>query len=316
VAGYEAFYDASCKGVLATKEILARIMKDCIKEFRNCKIKDIIEKYIESDPLISKVPLNAYDNVTDAGRIVGMTTEDKSITEGTVTFDIKFLATTPEGEELIIDIEAQNKFNLNYLLEYRGPYYCARMVCGQYGTLFTNSEYGKLRRVVSIWICPYPTKKLRGAIGRTRNLIDFEMQDGTIETMEYNGLMSIVLVCLGKRSDNACLTDLLEVLLSSKVDPEEKIKILEEKYSIPMTVELEEEVINMCNLSEGVKEIGREEGIEIGMELGREEGREENTIASIKKLMKNLKLSLEQAMNTLEIPDADRLYYANALKGK
>jgi hypothetical protein len=118
--------------------------------------------------------------------------------------------------------------------------------------------------------------------------------------MEYNGLMSIVLVCLGKRSDEACLTDLLEVLLSSKVDPEEKLKILEEKYSIPMTVELEEEVINMCNLSEGVKEIGREE----------------NTIASIKKLMKNLKLSLEQAMNTLEIPEADRLYYANAINGK
>jgi hypothetical protein len=171
VAGYEAFYDASCKGVLSTREILARIMKYGMKEFRNCTIKDIIEKYIESDPLISKVPLNAYDKVTDAGRIFGMTTEDKSITEGTVTFDIKFLATTPEGEELIIDIEAQNKFNLNYLLEYRGPYYCARMVCGQYGTVFTNGEYHKLRRVVSIWICPQPTKKLRGAIGKLWNIM-------------------------------------------------------------------------------------------------------------------------------------------------
>jgi predicted transposase YdaD len=68
----------------------------------------------------------------------------------------------------------------------------------------------------------------------------------------------------------------------------------------------------MCNLSEGV----RDEGIAIGLERGREEGREENTIASIKNLMKNLKLSLEQAMNTLEIPDADRLDYANAINGE
>jgi predicted transposase YdaD len=67
----------------------------------------------------------------------------------------------------------------------------------------------------------------------------------------------------------------------------------------------------MCNLSEGVKQIGREEGIEIGLEIGRE-----NTIVSIKNLMKNLKLSLEQAMYALDIPEADKAYYANAINGK
>jgi hypothetical protein len=56
----------------------------------------------------------------------------------------------------------------------------------------------------------------------------------------------------------------------------------------------------MCNLSKGVKDEGRREG----------------NILSIKNLMKNLKLSLDQAMDTLEIPDADRLYYANAINGK
>jgi predicted transposase YdaD len=63
----------------------------------------------------------------------------------------------------------------------------------------------------------------------------------------------------------------------------------------------------MCNLSEGV----RDEGIEIGLERGREE-----KVLLIKNLMKNLKLSFDQAMNTLEIPAADRLYYANAINGK
>jgi hypothetical protein len=32
--------------------------------------------------------------------------------------------------------------------------------------------------------------------------------------------------------------------------------------------------------------------------------------------MKNLKLSIDQAMNALDIPEADRAYYANAINGK
>jgi hypothetical protein len=67
-------------------------------------------------------------------------------------------------------------------------------------------------------------------------------------------------------------------------------------------------VSNMCNLSEGV----RDEGIEIGMERGVKVG----NIASIKNLMETLKLSMQQAMDALKIPDADRAYYANAINGK
>jgi predicted transposase YdaD len=120
--------------------------------------------------------------------------------------------------------------------------------------------------------------------------------------------MSVVLIGLGERSEEATLTDLLEVALSNKIDPEEKIKILEEKYSIPMTVELEEEVVNMCNLSKGVKDEGRREG--------REEGLRDGNIISIKNLMRTMHWSLQQAMNALDIPEADRSYYADAVNGK
>jgi hypothetical protein len=302
--GYAVPYDASCKKLLANKEFLARTMKTCIYDFKECKIKDIIRKYIEGDPLISTEPLNADEKVMDAGRIVGMTTEDKSLTEGTVTFDIKFAAFTPKGEKVIINIEAQNRFNLDNLLKYRGGYYCSRMVSSQHGTEFIHSEYHKIKRVYNIFICPYPTKELRGTIIKPRNFIDFEREDEVIETTEYDGLTSTILVCLGKRSEKATLTDLLEVALSNKIDPEEKIKILEEKYSIPMTIDLEEEIVNMCNLSEGVREMGHEEGLRDG------------NIISIKNLMRTMHWSLQQAMNALDIPDADRAYYANAINGE
>ena len=41
-------------------------------------------------------------------------------------------------------------------------------------------------------------------------------------------------------------------------------------------------------------------------EQGREQGREQTQLADIMKLMKNFKLTAQQAMEILEIPNADR----------
>jgi flagellar biosynthesis/type III secretory pathway protein FliH len=72
----------------------------------------------------------------------------------------------------------------------------------------------------------------------------------------------------------------------------------------------------MCDLSKGVFELGYKEGFEIGYKEGLELGRKEGTIAFIKTLMETLKLSLEQAMYALKIPEADRAHYLNTLNGK
>ena len=49
---------------------------------------------------------------------------------------------------------------------------------------------------------------------------------------------------------------------------EEKKKILEEEYHIPMREELERSVISMCNLADGIEQKGIEQGIERGIEQG------------------------------------------------
>ena len=43
-AGQNASYDAYCRNLLVNKQILARILKTCVKEFHDCPIKDIEEK--------------------------------------------------------------------------------------------------------------------------------------------------------------------------------------------------------------------------------------------------------------------------------
>lgn len=57
-----------------------------------------------------------------------------------------------------------------------------------------------------------------------------------------------------------------------------------------------------------------EEGRNEGREEGRIEGHAQGILQAIQTLMKNLGLTLEQAMDTLEIPEAERKTYDRLLK--
>ena len=138
-----ANYDAACKRLLSEKMILAWILKDCVEEFRNCDVKDIASRYIEGEPQASEVPV-APDETNAATVIHGIGTEDTTQTEGTVTYDIRFLASVPSSTEkihMIVNLEAQNDFYPGYPLIKRGIYYCSRMISAQYGTEFVAAQY-------------------------------------------------------------------------------------------------------------------------------------------------------------------------------
>ena len=79
-ADQNAQYDAACKRLLSQKIILAWIMKSCLKEYRDCDVKEIAEKYIEGQPQVSEVPVELDE--TSAPRIRGISNEDTSLREG------------------------------------------------------------------------------------------------------------------------------------------------------------------------------------------------------------------------------------------
>lgn len=126
-AGVNASYDNYCKRLLANKQILAGILRTCVTEFRDCSIKDIEEKYIEGTPQVS----GSVVHQDEAGEFIrGTNTEDTTMTEGTVTYDIFFRVISPKDDGLIrmlINVESQNEFYLGYPLVKRGIYYCSRM---------------------------------------------------------------------------------------------------------------------------------------------------------------------------------------------
>lgn len=306
-----AAYDAACKRLLANKIILAWILKCCLDEYRNCDVKEIAEKYIEGMPQISQEAVNP-DEIVGSQRIQGMQNEDSSICEGTITYDIRFLATVPGTDDtihLIINIEAQNDFYPGYPIIKRGIYYCGRLISSQYGTVFTAPQYSKIKKVYSIWVCKNPPQNRRNTINRYS--IKEENLIGEVkEAVENYDLLSAVMICLGNCESEAetGILKLLEVLLSSEREAEEKKRILQEEFSIEMNTTLESEVTLMCNLSKGVREEGIQQGIQ--------QGRREMLMESIVNLMGAMKLTGEQAMAALGIPEADREWYAKELDKK
>ena len=316
----KAAYDAACKRVLAEKIILAWIMKHCLIEFRDCEVSEIAEKFIEGTPQVSEIPV-APDETNQTPRIAQTGVEDKTLTEGTITYDIRFDALAPVSGELIgliINLEAQNKYDPGYPLTKRGIYYCGRMISAQYGTVFTKAHYEKLKKVYSVWICTHPPRNRENTI--TRYLFHEENLIGNVKEKEQNyDLMSVIMVCLGSpESENyEGVLKLLGVLLSKDMAYSEKQRILESEFDIPMKEKLESEVSTMCNLSDGVEAIGIEKGIAIGIERGIERGVERgietNTLQSIQSLMETLHLTAEQAMEALKVPKESREKYIEML---
>ena len=47
---FDSRYDETAKKMLANKQVLAQIMKDCVNEYSDCTVDDIVEKYIRGNP--------------------------------------------------------------------------------------------------------------------------------------------------------------------------------------------------------------------------------------------------------------------------
>ena len=302
-------YDAACKRLLSQKIILAWILKSCVAKYRDCSINDIAEKYIEGTPQVSTVPVNP-DETNPV--IQGIRTEDSLLTEGTILYDIRFVAYAPGGKhpvQLIINVEAQSS-RTGYPLVMRAIYYCCRMISAQNGPDFTNSHYEKIKKVYSIWISTAPRKKEKNTINRYR-ITEENLRGHAKELVRHYDLMTVIVIGLGNLVDKECtdILRLLSALLSSQTDAVQTKQIMRDEFGIPITEEMERAVTEMCNLSEGVEN----RGIAKGLAKGRAEGRAEGVMDSLHNLMDSMGLTIEQAMAALKVSEEDRLKYQELL---
>ena len=263
-------YDQCVRIVLSNKPILSRILKYTVKEVKGFSLEEI-EGFIDGKEI--SIGTIAVNPGTSNQKIIGSDREDSVEDEGRVFYDIRFPLILPNGEteKIIINVEAQRKSNPGYSIVKRGIFYDARLLSAQLGTEFMNDgsdsrQYDRLKKVYSIWICMDCPENKKDSI------MSYELQpsvlyDGTGRSKADYGydLMNVTLIHLSgnpNQSQNQ-LIEMLDTLLG-KMDAESKKNKLQNKFQIPMTVQINQEVAKMCNLSENIWETGWKDGIEEG----------------------------------------------------
>ena len=146
-------------------------------------------------------------------------------------------------------------------------FYASRQVSSQKERDFVKSHYDDIKSVYSIWICMNMEENSLCHIHLTKeDIIGNKQWGGNLD------LLHIIMIGIGKElpeyNEIYELHRLLGTLFSKELGRKDKLWILKEEYDITEDDNLREDVSEMCNLSQGIKE----DGIAIGLEKGREDG--------------------------------------------
>ena len=289
----EAQYDERAKRVAGSKIVIANILSKTVDAFRGMKPREIVP-YIEGEPYIGSVPVEpgkTNASYTENGkRIVGFNTENQEENEGLTRFDVICYVRLPEKEskaaagngraaratvsdrkgpltQIIINIEIQKDQPHTYKILNRAVFYASRQISSQKERDFVKSHYDDIKSVYSIWICMNMEENSLCHIHLTKeDIIGNKRWGGNLD------LFHIIMIGIGKKlsehNEIYELHRLLGTLFSKELGRKDKLEILKEEYDITEDDNLREDVNEMCNLSQGIKEdgiaIGRQDGIAIG----------------------------------------------------
>ena len=239
--------DEKIKALLADKQILARILKYSVEEFKEYDILEIINRIEEVE--ILEVPVDAglsHKSKNEFGKIFGSNTEDNVPGEGVIYYDIRFNITKGKKRiKVLINIEAQattSVSRLGYHIENRMTYYLSRMISAQKEQEFFGSDYDKIKEVISIWICMDARKN-------EDSIIEYQLKPEVkfgknIHTEEINLLKGILIKIRGGKNMTQSKNKLIEMLEYVIADhsAEEKKNYLKNECGVEMTKELERKV--------------------------------------------------------------------------
>ena len=146
------------------------------------------------------------------------------------------------------------------------------------------------------------------------------VKDDLLGEQDWKGnldIPNIVMIGLAKeippKEERYELHRLLGTLLSQTMTAKQKLKLMIQEYDIPVDRNgIREEVKIMCNLSEGVEEMGYAKGEAAGIAMGeargkaigRSEGRSEERVDIILKMHKK-GYSLEQIMDVTDMSETE-----------
>jgi len=292
-------YDKAAKNVLAMRQILAPILKKSVAAFRHLDLETIASECIEGTPWVGTIPVAPGRTNRSLRRlpkkIRGYQTEQSDRDEGWVTFDVLFYARVPGKSErikFIINIEAQRK-PTEYKLIKRALYYANRLVSSQKERDFIGEDYDSICKVYTIWLCFYLPEKEASSINQ------YEFKETNLygnhhEAKEDYDIINITTIHIGDDEPTDELLQFLKLVFIEQTTEQEKAERMKKDFGIELEDDTRRELKSMCNLSSGLKERAKIEGEAIG--------EEKTWVASVRNLMKSMKLTAQQAIDAIAVP--------------
>ncbi|MCD8028568.1 MAG: hypothetical protein LUF02_07910 [Erysipelotrichaceae bacterium] len=287
-------FDEQCKHILSDPQILAYIIKCCVKECHNISMKNLTE-YFKKHPAIT-------------GK------EDTSISGTKIIYDIFVTVDSPILDDnnvgLIINIEPQKSRYLPYRLERRAIHNNSRLISQQKGIDFIKSNYNDLKKVYSIWIIHKHAKIDDGVIGtisykytetgrKIKGMSKRKLKRMRERIKKIKGdidLSDIILIYPYEQyqKEDESISNFFSLLFTNSKTPNEKKLLIESKYGIMMTEKKLEEVGHMCNMSDYMIDRGRLKAARI--------------------IMNKLSYTIEQTLDFLDIEEDDRPWFIDHLE--
>ncbi len=329
IAADKSTLDRHVVNLFSHKAVLAVLMMYCVEEFKGFSAEYIMEhcfvgevsvrelpvgRDVPPDPNVKDLPYDDLGGLMENEsvslregslldgneKILSGESVDKTQLEGMVIYDIIFLAKAPRTNDLIrliVNVEIQNDQTLKYSVATRGIYYCSRMISAQKNRTFAGSDYQKIQKVYSIWICPY-------ARNGENTVTTYDIREnkvfGSSDTRreDYDKLETVIITLNedGLQSENE-LIRYLSLLLNKEMPVEQREKELEKDYHLQMTEDVREDVGKMCNYSEAIWMQGIEKGIAQGETNG--------SIKTAAEFVRNKLVSIKDAAKQLGMTEED-----------
>lgn len=201
---------------------------------------------------------------TDADyRMKEENSELSSISDKLIRYDSKFkirnpkLSTNELRINLHIDLEGQKSYrpsNPSYPIIKRALYYAARNLSAQLGTVTGTTDYSKLEKCYSIWICNDDIPK---RLQNTMTEYAIKKRDFFSETNEPESdydLMTVIIIRRGKETDGNSIFDYLNGVFNCD------IKKIENYSHIEWTESFRKEVHTMTGFGDALIEKGIQKG--------------------------------------------------------
>ncbi len=265
-----AEYDAGMKNLMSNKEIIVPILQMAVPEFRDCSQEEIVQcldlSSITKDDFVSDIP-----DINSNSKISRDDSELSSLLEKLVRFDLRFRVKNPKLSSrtlcvnLHIDFEAQLTYrpkSPSYPVLKRAVYYVARDLSSQLSAVTNTTDYSKLEKCYSIWIC---TEDIPKKLQNTMTEYSFTQKDiiGTAkEPSSHYDLMSVIIIRRGREPDEKGIFDYLAGLFSCD------IKRIGEYSHIKWSEPFEKEVSDMTGFGDALYQKGKQTGKMEGQILG------------------------------------------------